>query len=394
MGFLMKKYVPLLLVLGAIAVTVIMFLSQPEPVKAAAPEAALAVKTQILKSTSVTLEVESQGTVQPRTRTTLISEVSGAVLEVSEQFIVGGTFGAGDVLLSLDPTDYEVALQRAEAQLISANAKLELEKARAIQAAKEWQMTGRPQSEAPILALRKPYLAEAEANILQSKAEVKRAKQKLEKTKIRAPYAGMVAFKSADVGQYVTTGSRLGETFAIDFVEVRLPLTERDLARMDALTFKGIPSESMVTLSGSVNGKQREWLAEVVRSEGVVNEINRSQYLVARMSDPYGISGSGDSVSPPLLVGTFVTAKLKGKVLEDVFELPRSALLQGSKVATVDSQTRMNIRAVDVIFSDDSFYYVTGLNDGVQVITSALGTPIEGLKLLLRNSSTIRDGSL
>ena len=390
----MKKYVPLLLVLGAIAVTVIMFLSQPEPVKAAAPEAALAVKTQILKSTSVTLEVESQGTVQPRTRTTLISEVSGAVLEVSEQFIVGGTFGAGDVLLSLDPTDYEVALQRAEAQLISANARLELEKARAIQAAKEWQMTGRPQSEAPILALRKPYLAEAEANILQSKAEVKRAKQKLEKTKIRAPYAGMVAFKSADVGQYVTTGSRLGETFAIDFVEVRLPLTERDLARMDALTFKGIPSESMVTLSGSVNGKQREWLAEVVRSEGVVNEINRSQYLVARMSDPYGISGSGDSVSPPLLVGTFVTAKLKGKVLEDVFELPRSALLQGSKVATVDSQTRMNIRAVDVIFSDDSFYYVTGLNDGVQVITSALGTPIEGLKLLLRNSSTIRDGSL
>lgn len=390
----MKKYVPLLLVLGAIAVTVIMFLSQPEPVKAAAPEAALAVKTQILKSTSVTLEVESQGTVQPRTRTSLISEVSGAVLEVSEQFIVGGTFGAGDVLLSLDPTDYEVALQRAEAQLISANAKLELEKARAIQAAKEWQMTGRPQSEAPILALRKPYLAEAEANILQSKAEVKRAKQKLEKTKIRAPYAGMVASKGADVGQYVTTGSRLGETFAIDFVEVRLPLTERDLARMDALTFKGIPSESMVTLSGSVNGKQREWLAEVVRSEGVVNEINRSQYLVARMSDPYGISGSGDSVSPPLLVGTFVTAKLKGKVLEDVFELPRSALLQGSKVATVDSQTRMNIRAVDVIFSDDSFYYVTGLNDGVQVITSALGTPIEGLKLLLRNSSTIRDGSL
>ena len=390
----MKKYVPLLLVLGAITVTVIMFLSQPEPVKAAAPEAALAVKTQILKSTSVTLEVESQGTVQPRTRTSLISEVSGAVLEVSEQFIVGGTFGAGDVLLSLDPTDYEVALQRAEAQLISANAKLELEKARAIQAAKEWQMTGRPQSEAPILALRKPYLAEAEANILQSKAEVKRAKQKLEKTKIRAPYAGMVASKSADVGQYVTTGSRLGETFAIDFVEVRLPLTERDLARMDALTFKGIPSESMVTLSGSVNGKQREWLAEVVRSEGVVNEINRSQYLVARMSDPYGISGSGDSVSPPLLVGTFVTAKLKGKVLEDVFELPRSALLQGSKVATVDSQTRMNIRAVDVIFSDDSFYYVTGLNDGVQVITSALGTPIEGLKLLLRNSSTIRDGSL
>jgi hypothetical protein len=90
-------------------------------------------------------------------------------------------------------------------------------------------------------------------------------------------------------------------------------------------------------------------------------------------------------------VGTFVTAKLKGKVLEDVFELPRIALLQGSKVAIVDPQTRMNIRAVEVIFSDDSYYYVRGLNDGVQVITSALGTPIEGLKLQLRNSLTFRD---
>jgi len=386
----MKKFVPVLLVLGAIAVTALMFLAQPEPVKAPAPEAALAVKTQILKSTSVTLEVESQGTVKPRTRTSLVSEVSGTVLEVSEQFIVGGTFNAGDILMKLDPTDYEVALQRAEAQLVSANAMLELEKARAIQAVKEWEMTGRPQSEAPILALRKPYLAEAEANILQAKAEVKRAKLKLQKTKIRAPYAGMVASKGADVGQYVTMGSRLGETFAIDFVEVRLPLTERDLARMDSLTFKGIPSESMVTLSGSVNGAQTNWVAQVVRSEGVVHEINRSQYLVARMSDPYGMSTSEERDSPPLLVGTFVTAKLKGKVLEEVFELPRSALLQGSKVATVDPQTRMNIRTVDVIFSDDSYYYVRGLNEGVQVITSAIGTPIEGLKLQLRNSSKIQ----
>ena len=386
----MKKFVPVLLVLGALAVTVLMFLSQPEPVKAPAPEAALAVKTQILKSTSVTLEVESQGTVQPRTRTSLVSEVSGTVLEVSEQFIVGGTFNAGDILMKLDPTDYEVALQRAQAQLISANAMLELEKARAIQAMKEWEMTGRPQSEAPILALRKPYLAEAEANILQAKAEVKRAKLKLEKTEIRAPYAGMVASKGADVGQYVTMGSRLGETFAIDFIEVRLPLTERDLARMDALTFKGIPSESMVTLSGSVNGMQTNWVAQVVRSEGVVNAINRSQYLVARMSDPYGMGTSEGRDSPPLLVGTFVTAKLKGKVLEEVFELPRSALLQGSKVAIVDPQTRMNIRTVDVIFSDDSYYYVRGLNEGVQVITSAIGTPIEGLKLQLRNSSKMQ----
>ena len=96
-------------------------------------------------------------------------------------------------------------------------------------------MTGRPNAEAPILALRQPYLAEAEANILQAKAEVKQAELKLQRATIRAPYAGMVSIKSVDVGQYVTTGSRLGETFAIDFVEVRLPLTERDLSQLQCL---------------------------------------------------------------------------------------------------------------------------------------------------------------
>ena len=144
----MKKFVPVLLVLGAIMLAILMSALKPEPLKAEEPEAALAVKTQILNRTEVTLSVESQGTVRPRTRTTLISEVSGTVLEVSDYYIVGGSFDAGDILMRLDPTDHEVALQRAKAQLISANALLELEKARAVQAKKEWEMTGRPESDA------------------------------------------------------------------------------------------------------------------------------------------------------------------------------------------------------------------------------------------------------
>ena len=102
---LMKKFVPILLVLGAIAVATLMSVLKPEPVKAEVPEAALAVKTQILNRTEVTLSVESQGTVQPLTRTTLISSVSGIVLEVSDSFIVGGSFEAGDILMRIDPTD-------------------------------------------------------------------------------------------------------------------------------------------------------------------------------------------------------------------------------------------------------------------------------------------------
>jgi len=388
----MKKFVPVLLVLGAIMLAILMSALKPEPLKAEEPEAALAVKTQILNRTEVTLSVESQGTVRPRTRTTLISEVSGTVLEVSDYFIVGGSFDAGDMLMRLDPTDHEVALQRAKAQLISANALLELEKARAVQAKKEWEMTGRPEADSPLLALRKPYLAEAEANILQAKAQLKQAELKLQRATIRAPYAGMVSLKSVDVGQYVTTGSRLGETFAIDFVEVRLPLTEKDLSQMEAMSFQNSDAANTVALSGSANGNPASWSALIVRSEGVVNELNRSQYVVARISNPYKLNQTLTASTPPLLVGTFVTAKLKGKTLDNVFKVPRSALLQGSKVAVVDDMQRLQINSVNVVFSDEDYYYVsTGLKKDAEVIVSAIGTPIEGQKLEVKNS--LKNGS-
>jgi multidrug efflux system membrane fusion protein len=387
----MKKFAPVLLVLGALLVVFLMDMFKAQPTKAEVPEAALAVKTQILNRTEVTLSVDSQGTVRPRTRTTLISEVSGTVLEVSDQFIVGGTFKQGDILMRLDPVDYEVALQRAKAQLISRNALLELEKARAIQAKKEWEMTGRPESEAPTLALREPYLAEAEANILQAQAEVKQARTKLQRATIRAPYAGMVSVKSVDVGQYVTTGSRLGETFAIEFVEVRLPLTAKDLFQMDPRSFQTMDTANKVVLSGSVNGRSADWSAAIVRSEGVVNELNRSQYLVARVSDPYGLNQPLLTSAPPLLVGTFVTAKLPGKTLKGVFKVPRSALLQGSRVALVDEMQKLQISTVKVVFNDEGYYYISeGLKDGVEVIVSALGTPVEGLKVEVKNSLSKR----
>lgn len=383
----MKRFAPVLLVLGALIVVVLMDVLKSEPIKAEVPDAALAVKTQVLNPTEVTLSVESQGTVRARTRTTLISEVSGTVLEVSDQFIVGGTFKKGDVLMRLDPVDHEVALQRAKAQLISRNALLELEKARAVQAKKEWEMTGRPESEAPILALRQPYLAEAEANILQAQAEVRQAQTKLQRATIRAPYAGMVSVKSVDVGQYVTTGSRLGETFALEFVEVRLPLTAKDLSQMEPRSLQNLDAGVKVVLSGSVNGRSANWSAATVRSEGVVNELNRSQYLVARVSDPYGLNQPLLTSAPPLLVGTFVTAKLPGKTLKGVFKVPRSALLQGSRVAVVDEMQKLQINVVKVVFNDEDYYYISeGLKDGVEVIVSAIGTPIEGIKLEVKNS--------
>jgi RND family efflux transporter MFP subunit len=387
------KFVAIGVVLASLFLAVMMNVLQPDAEKASEPEAAIAVKTAIVKKAQLAMHVESQGIVAPRTRTRIISEVSGLVLDVADAFVVGGTFKSGDMLLKLDPTDYEVALQRAKAKVISFKALMELENARSVQAEKEWGMTGRPTSEAPLLALRRPYLLEAEANLLQAKAEVRQAEIKLSKTIIRASYAGMVSQKLADIGQFVTMGTAIGETFAIDFVEIRLPLSEKDLTMMDGLSSQAELRQKQITLTGTVDGIVTSWLATLARSEGVVDELNRSQYIVARVADPYGLSGSERNV--PLRVGTFVKASIQGKVLKDVFKVPRSALLEGSRIGLVDDQALLKIIPVEVASTDDNHYYISeGLQDGHQIVTSALGTPIEGLKLRIKNdpSPVLIDG--
>ncbi len=378
------KFVAIGVVLAALFLAVMMNVLQPDAEKTSEPEAAIAVKTEIVNRAQLAMHVESQGIVAPRTRTRIVSEVSGLVLDVADAFVVGGTFKAGDMLLKLDPTDYEVALQRAEAKVISFKALMELENARSVQAEKEWGMTGRPTSEAPLLALRRPYLLEAEANLLQAKAEVRQAEIKLSKTVIRASYAGMVSEKLADIGQFVTMGTAIGETFAIDFVEIRLPLSEKDLTMMDGLSSQVELRKKQITLTGTVDGIVTSWLATLARSEGVVDELSRSQYIVARVADPYGLDDNDRQV--PLRVGTFVKASIQGKVLKDVFKVPRSALLEGSRIGLVDDQALLKIISVEVASTDDNHYYISeGLQDGHQIVTSALGTPIEGLKLRIKN---------
>ena len=107
---LKKILLPFAIIAAAVLLSIVMFKLKPAPIKLESPETAVAVETAVLEKIETQLSIQSQGTVLPRTRTALISEVTGAVLKVSPEFIVGGSFKAGDLLMQLDPTDYQVAL--------------------------------------------------------------------------------------------------------------------------------------------------------------------------------------------------------------------------------------------------------------------------------------------
>ena len=377
------KLLPLIVIIVAFVIAWLMSLTKPDSLELESPNREVAVKTAVIQKSQVQLKVKSQGTVQPLTKTMLVSEVSGIVMALAPQFEVGGTFAKGDVLIKLDPADYQVAKQRADAQLQSAKAQLLSEQARSTQAKKEWEMTGRPLSEAPVLALRSPFLAEAQSRLLQAQAEVKQAELKLQRTVIRAPYAGMISATMVDVGQYVTIGARLGETFAIDFAEIRLPMTDKDLSKLGwnaTSADQSIFNKNKVQLKSTVNGKSVTWQAVLVRSEGTIEQSSRVQYLVAQVADPYNIKGVANR--PRLLIGSFVEAMVSGKMIDDVYTLPRHALRSNNRVATVDSDQRLKLLAVDYTYEDQANYYVNaGLEGQVEVVTSGMGIMVDGMKL-------------
>ncbi len=161
---------------------------------------------------------------------------------------------------------------------------------------------------------------------------------------------------------------------------MRLPLTEKDLARIDLIKHNDNTELPAVTLNATVASQPMQWAAKIVRSEGVVDQLNRSQYLVAQINDPYAVLSSSAGNSSPLLMGTFVRAEIVGKTINNVYAIPRHALMEGNRVALVDSQQRLRLTPVETAHGDDQFYYVNeGLVDGDEIIVSAMGAAIEGM---------------
>lgn len=341
----------------------------------------------------VRFTIGSQGGVQPRTETTLVAEVSGKISQVSPEFIAGGFFNKGQVLLQIDPSDYQTALKRAEANLASQRARLADEQARSEQALRDWQNLGRS-GEPSELVLRKPQVAEALANVSAAEADVDKARRDLERTRISLPYDGLVKRKLVDIGQFVAPGTQLGVTFAIDTAEVRLPLSADDVAYLDlpAPTASGESEPLPVTLAANVAGGRQTWQAEIVRTEGVVDEASRVIYAVAEVTDPYGVLG--ESRQPPLKIGTFVSAEILGRDAGEVVVLPRLALQADNTVLVANESDQLEVRRVVVVRAEPHQVYIsTGVADGERVVTTNIEAPVPGTQLAINNRQAGEDAA-
>lgn len=327
---------------------------------------------------TVKLDVSTHGTVRPRMESDLVPQVSGPVVKVSAQLVSGGFFREGDVLLEVDARDYEAALERARAALVRARSEHD-------RASKELERrTGLSKrgvaSTAKLDDARNADQVTAAA-LREARSTLETAQRNLDRTQVRAAFDGRVREESVGVGQFVTRGSPVARLYATDYVEVRLPIPDRQLAFIE-LPLAGAFEEQakpVVRLHAKFAGADHVWTGTIERTEGEIDPQSRMVHVVARVEAPYE-RGEGPKGRPPLAVGLFVRAEIEGREVAGVVVVPRSAVHGNDRVWVVDAEGRLRERAIEVLRAvGDEVVVAGGLAPGERVVISSLETAAEGM---------------
>lgn len=378
-GLKMKKALKIILpvlflALGAAAAGLFIS-SKPKVSRQQQPRAEVpAVEVVTASRSQVQTSVSAMGTVVPARQITLRSKVGGTVLETAEGFTPGSVLEQGTTVLRLEPRDYEIEVQKQESALARAEADLRLEQGKQDVARQELDMLLQgPDSKVQEtdLALRLPQLEKARAEVQSASSGLDKAKLDLSRTSVVAPFDALVLEQEAYQGSEVGAQDKLATLVDIREYHVRAKVPLKSLQLIDLQAQEG-KRVRITSQSGA-----GEWTGRTLRLTGDVDENAHMATLLIQVQDPLGLQSKHNQ----LLLQDYVRADIQGRVLQNVFALPRKALRDRDRIWVLqDGQLR--IRQTEVTWQDQERIYVRkGLSEGEQVIVSDISTPVQGMEL-------------
>ena len=384
-----KAIITIAVLLAAVAAAAGIIMSRPMPEQLTVSETTSAIRAMTVVKESLRLKIRSEGTVTPKTQTNVIPEIKGRVTWISPNLVVGGYFQAGDLLVTIDAADYEARTGLAQAQLLRAEAELEHKRfeLQRLQTLIKDNLVSQSNLENAARAHKI-----AKANVIESKINLAQAERDLSRTKITAPFEGMVRSESIDIGQFVQQGAPIASIYVSDAVEVRLPIVNAQLAYLDPANLQrgelDPATAPMIRLTARYAGTSFVWRGQLARTEGEIDAQSRMITAVARVRQD---NQSPDV--PPLQVGAFVAAEIEGQYLDDIVRLPRAALRPNSQVLIIDGDNRLRFRAVNVLRLENDFVLIdSGLESGEVVNLSPIQTVVDGMRVSLTFEPTADRG--
>jgi RND family efflux transporter MFP subunit len=312
----------------------------------------------------------------------IVPEVPGKVVSMHPELKVGGFIRAGETILQIDKRDYELAVEQSRAAVAQAQVALDMEKAEADVAKREWRQL-HPDSEPDSpLVLREPQIKQAEATLESANAQLATAKLKLERTEVSLPLDILIISENVDLGQYVNVGQSLGSGYGVEAVEIEVPLEDKELAWFDvfgsAVSVNGNGASerrTAATVKARFAGAEHTWQGYVTRTTGQADRTSRMVSVVVEVANPF----EGPSGKPPLLPGVFADVIIEGRTLKDAVAVPRDAIRGGNQIWAVNDG-RLHIRSLDIVRADKDYAYaVSGLGDKAEVIISSLDAAVDGM---------------
>lgn len=315
---------------------------------------------------SYSARITGFGSVSPHFELTQTARVAGQVKTLSLTFEIGKRIKKGELIAQLDDTEYKEALALTRKDLSDAKLSLLEEQRQALQAKTEWQssgMTGEPASE---LVLRGPKVAGAKAAVTAAKAAVETARANLSYTRITAPFDSLVVERSVALGSFVQAGSTIATLYSTDRAEITVSLS--------ALQWSGLPDPDKldntnwpVTLVHAQTGQK--WFGYILRACFNVDEKSRQRSLIIALDKPL------DAPSP-LLFNTFVQARIQGRNMDNLWELPDSAFSQKGDIWYVTKDNTLASFSTEPLFSQGESIYVAPPQTLAQSVQKVLVHPL------------------
>lgn len=385
-----RRYLPLLLIAFFGSTSLYLIYDKPE-IKKRPDESAplISVETMTLTERRFQIRINSFGRIQPHTQGQLVSQVAGQIVAVSPSFRDGGFFQKDEVLAQIDARDYRIQLEIAAAELADAKVEYAEQQVLAKQAAEDRKLV-RNKGAISDFALHIPQLAAAEARIAAANARLDQAKLDVERTQIRAPYSGRILTKNVDIGEVISANTSLARIYAVDLVEVRLPIKNSELGFLDlpeqyASGPSAQPTLSEVVISNGLGGETQLWSAKLVSTAGAIDEQSQQLYVTARIEHPYQ---QDDSNRRPLKIGQYVTAEIAGKQIAGALIIPNAAVYQGSYVYLYEDGL-LQRREIEVAWQNEHEALIrSGLAAGDQLVLTSLGQVSSGTRVKLLSDSS------
>ena len=319
------------------------------------------------------------GTVRPAQQINLRPRVNGQVVELSPKFVPGGMIKKGDLLLKIDPADFENAVSISKSELEQANARMEIEEARQRLAKKELELLqGSIDGANRGLVMREPQIASIKAEVSAASAAVERAQLNLDRTEIYSPFDAQVLTRSVNIGSQVGASNDLGQLVGLEEYWVMASVPIRSLRWVEFPDEDNEIGGSKVTLRntdawGSLVTRE----GRVSRLIGALDQQTRLARVLIVVDDPLG----RENDAPPLILDSLLDTEIEGKPMENVVRLEREFVRDDEKV-WVRKDGKLEIRDVEIDFRDGKYVYISsGLDDGDEVVISTLATPAEGIGL-------------